>query len=114
MCDISFIFTLVQWNAPYHGEGNPMEINETTKINSFFTKSEIKGVKSNSRSKSSDVSGNSYAFCLITFRCKIFVYCYRLFKSLFRTVYYHKKLLFLKSAEKGMHPWWCTPLTLQD
>lgn len=59
MCDISFIFTLVQWNAPYHGEGNPMEINETTKINSFFTKSEIKGVKSNSRSKSSDVSGNS-------------------------------------------------------
>ena len=36
-----------------------MEINETTKINSFFTKSEIKGVKSNSRSKSSDVSGNS-------------------------------------------------------
>ena len=36
-----------------------MEINETTKINSFFTKSEIKGVKSNSSSKSPDTSGCS-------------------------------------------------------
>ena len=34
-----------------------MEINETTKINSYFPKSDIKNVKSSSRAKTSEVSG---------------------------------------------------------